>query len=255
MPCRRLTATLAMVLATLLASAGPATATEAKIAVAANFAGPARDIADAFSQATGHRLTLVTGSTGKLYAQIANGAPFDALLAADDETPARLAQAGLAVADTRFAYATGRLVLWSAQPGVVDGDGAILREGGFRHLAVANPKLAPYGRAAMEALAALGLDTRLAPRFVLGENIAQTHQFAASGNAELGFVALSQVARDGRLTGGSGWIVPAQLHRPIRQEAVLLAHGRDNSAARAFLDWLRGSPAAAAIRRFGYDLP
>lgn len=238
-----------------LAAAFAASAGEVQVAVAANFAAPAKRIAEAFARATGHRATLVTGSTGKFHAQIVNGAPFDVLLSADDETPARLEQAGHVQAGTRFTYAVGRLVLWSAKPGVVDGDGAVLKRGDFRHLALANPKLAPYGQAAMETLAALGLADALRPRFVLGENIAQTHQFAASGNAELGFVALAQVAKDGRIADGSGWIVPAHLHQPIRQDAALLARGRDNAAAKAFLDWLKGEAAQTTIRGFGYDRP
>ncbi len=251
MPFRRLLVTLAAA----LALAGGAVAGEAQVAVAANFAAPAKRIAEAFARATGHQATLVTGSTGKFHAQIVNGAPFDVLLSADDETPAKLEQAGHAQAGTRFTYAVGRLVLWSANPGVVDGEGAVLKRGDFRHLAIANPKLAPYGQAAIETLAALGLTDSLRPRFVLGENIAQTHQFAASGNAELGFVALAQVAKNGRIADGSGWIVPAHLHRPIRQDAVLLARGRDNAAAKAFLGWLQGDDAKATIRSFGYDLP
>jgi len=253
MPCRFLPSFIASLVLTLhapLAAAG-----DTQIAVAANFAAPAKRIAEAFERASGHKATLVTGATGKFHAQIVNGAPFDVLLAADDETPAKLAKDGLAQAGTRFTYAIGRLVLWSASPGLVDGDGAVLKRGSFRHLAIANPKLAPYGQAAMETLAALGLGEQLRPRFVLGENIAQTHQFVASGNAELGFVALAQVTKDGRIGEGSGWIVPAQLHQPIRQDAVLLAHGRGNAAAKAFLEWLKGDDARATIRSFGYDLP
>lgn len=232
-----------------------ATAEETRIAVAANFSAPAKQIAEAFERGTGHRATLVTGSTGKFHAQIVNGAPFDVLLSADDETPARLEKEGHAQAGTRFTYAIGRLVLWSTRPGVVDDEGAVLKRGEFRHLAVANPKLAPYGQAAMETLAALGLADTLRPRFVLGENIAQTHQFVASGNAELGFVALAQVMKDGRIADGSGWVVPARLHQPIRQDAALLTRGRDNAAAKAFLAWLKDNAAQATIRSFGYDLP
>lgn len=253
MPLRRLLAALAAALG--LAGSAGAGAGEVQVAVAANFAAPAKRIAEAFARATGHQVTQVTGSTGKFHAQIVNGAPFDLLLSADDETPAKLEQAGHAQPGTRFTYAVGRLVLWSAKPGVVDGEGAVLKRGDFRHLALANPKLAPYGQAAMETLAALGLADALRPRFVLGENIAQTHQFATSGNAELGFVALAQVAKDGRVADGSGWIVPAHLHQPIRQDAVLLARGRDNAAAKAFLEWLKGEAAQATIRGFGYDLP
>lgn len=227
---------------------------EVQVAVAANFAAPAKRIAEAFERVSGHRIMLATGATGKFYAQIVNGAPFDVLLAADEDTPAKLEKEGH-TAGNRFTYAIGRLVLWSATPGLVDGEGAVLKRGTFRHLSVANPRLAPYGQAAMETLASLGLVDQLRPRFVLGENIAQTHQFVASGNAELGFVALAQVAKDGRITEGSGWIVPTQLHQPIRQDAVLLARGRNNAAAKAFLEWLKGDDAKATVHSFGYDLP
>lgn len=224
----------------------------ASVAVASNFAAPMKQLAADFERQTGHTLTISTGATGKFYAQIRNGAPFDVLLAADDATPARLMREGAAVA--RQTYAIGRLVLWSATPGyVTDGDGA-LRARRFKRLAIANPRLAPYGAAALETLTRLGLADALAPRFVVGENIAQTHQFVASGNAELGFVALSQVTQDGRLTGGSAWIVPASLHAPIRQDAVLLKRGADNDAARALFDFLK-SPAVALTltQRFGYE--
>lgn len=229
-------------------------ADETRVAVAANFAAPAKQISDAFERATGHKVTLITGSTGKFYAQIINGAPFDVLLSADDETPEKLEKSGHAVPGTRFTYAIGRLVLWSAKPGFVDGGSSVLQRDDFRHLAIANPKVAPYGQAAMEVLTALGLAESLRSRFVLGENIAQTHQFAASGNAELGFVALSQVARGGKLATGSGWIVPANLHQPIRQDAVLLAGSRDSQASRAFLAWLSSDRSKGMIQEFGYDL-
>lgn len=238
----------------ILATPG-ACADEAQIAVAANFATPVKRIAADFEKDTGHRAIIVTGASGKFHAQIVNGAPFDVLLSADDEIPAKLEQGGQAVAGSRFTYAIGRLVLWSARPGVVDSEGTVLKSGDFRHIALANPKLAPYGLAAMQTMAALGVSERLQPRFVLGENIAQTHQFAATGNAELGFVALAQVMKDGRIGEGSAWIVPARLHEPIRQDAALLAHGRLNPAAAAFLAWLRSDKAKSIIRSFGYDLP
>ena len=235
-------------LTTMAAQAG-----DAQIAVAANFSAPVKRIAEAFERASGHKATLVTGATGKFYAQIVNGAPFDVLLAADDETTAKLEKEGHATG-ARFTYAIGRLVLWSATPGLVDVDGAVLKRGTFRHIAVANPRLAPYGQAAMEALATLGLAEALRPRFVLGENIAQTHQFVASGNAELGFVALAQVTKDGRIGEGSGWIVPAQLHQPIRQDAVLLANGKEKPAAAALLQYLANEKSKAIIKSYGYDL-
>ena len=229
---------------------------EAAVAVAANFAAPMQRLAAAFEAHTGHMLRVSIGATGKFYAQLSNGATFDVLLSADDETPARLEADGAAVPGSRFTYAIGRLVLWSAQPGFVDAQGAVLAQGRFRHLAVANPKTAPYGAAAVETLARLGLLGALQPKVVQAENIAQAHQFVASGNAELGFVALSQVWRDGAVGEGSAWIVPAGLHAPIRQDAVLLKRGSDNAAARALLDYLRNDKAARSlIRGHGYELP
>ena len=238
----------------LPAWAPSALAADVSVAVAANFTAPMQKIAAAFAQDTGHRATLAFGSTGKFYAQIVNGAPFQVLLAADDETPARLDREGRAVAGSRFTYAVGRLVLWSRQPQRVDPEGAVLRSDRFTRLAIADPKLAPYGAAAMEVIQGLGLGTALAPRLVLGENIAQTYQFAATGNAELAFVAMSQVYVDGRVSQGSAWIVPAGRHAPIRQDAIQLLAGRDNPAATALLAYLRGPKARAIIRAHGYDL-
>ncbi len=227
-------------------------AEDVQVAVAANFTAPAKAIAAAFEKETGHRALLSFGATGKFYAQIKSGAPFEALLAADDATPARLEAEGLAVAGSRFTFAIGRLALWSAKPGFVDDQGDVLKAGAFRHLAVANPRLAPYGVAAIQVMTTLKLLDALQPKFVLGENIAQTHQFIATGNAEVGFVALSQVFKGGRITDGSGWIVPAALHQPIRQDAALLEKGRGKAAAQAWLRYLKGPQAAAVIRSFGY---
>ncbi len=241
-------AALVLLLVSCLARAG-----EVQVAVAANFTAPAKRIAAEFEKDTGHRALLAFGATGKFYAQIRNGAPFEVLLAADDTTPARLEAAGAAVAGSRFSYASGRLALWSAKAGYVDNQGAVLRTDGFRHLAIANPKLAPYGAAAVETLTALKLLDAVQPKFVQGENIAQTHQFVASGNAELGFVALSQVMQDGRIAAGSAWVVPAKLHRPIRQDAVLLERGHANPAAAAWLGYLKGDRAQAIIKSFGYE--
>ena len=238
----------------LLFAACTAHAGEVQVAVAANFTVPAKLLAAAFERDSGHKAQLSFGATGKFYAQIRNGAPFEVLLAADDTTPARLEAEGAAVAGSRFTYAVGRLALWSAQPGYVDDQGAVLARGGFKHLAIANPKLAPYGAAAIEALTALKLLDAVQARFVQGENIAQTHQFVASGNAELGFVALSQVMQDGRLAAGSAWIVPARLHQAIRQDAVLLARGRGKPAAQAWLNYLKGNRAQAIIKSFGYEI-
>jgi molybdate transport system substrate-binding protein len=242
-------------LALVLSPVGAARSDEVQVAVAANLTAPAKRIAVDFEQETGHKAALSFGATGKFYAQIKNGAPFEVLLAADDSTPARLEEEGAAVRGSRFTYAIGRLVLWSERPGLVDDQGSVLKKGDFRHLAIANPKTAPYGVAAMETLKALGLLDALQPKLVQGENIAQTHQFVASGNAELGFVALSQVMEDGKLISGSAWVVPETLHEPIRQDAVLLNAGAGKPAAETWLDYLKGEKARTVIRAFGYTLP
>lgn len=227
---------------------------DVSVAVAANFAAPMQRIAVAFEQETGHRVRLSSGASGKFYAQIINGAPFEVLLSADDELPALLEREGQAVSGTRFTYAIGRLVLWSSDPRRVDAAGEILRHRDLRRVAVANPKTAPYGTAAFEVMRALKLLDALQPRLIQGENIAQTYQFVASGNAEIGFVARSQVWKDGRLADGSGWLVPESLHAPIRQDAILLVRGRDNPAASALLNFLRSEPIRRQIRSNGYDL-
>ncbi|HOB96135.1 MAG TPA: molybdate ABC transporter substrate-binding protein [Aquabacterium sp.] len=229
-----------------------ARADEVLVAVAANFAGPLAALAEGFTAATGHTLKASAGATGKFYSQIASGAPFQVLLAADDETPRRLVAEGHAVAGSQFTYAIGVLVLWSAQAGMVDDQGAVLAGGRFARLAVANPKLAPYGAAAMEVLKARGLADALAPRLVTAESIAQAYQFVATGNAELGFVALSQVAVPGRPPTGSHWKVPASLHGEIRQDAVLLKPGAQSAAASALLSYLKSPAARKLIQAWGY---
>lgn len=230
-----------------------ARAAEVRVAVAANLAAPMQRIAAAFERDTGHKAQLAFGSTGKFYAQIRHGAPFQLLLAADEETPARLAREGFGVASSRITYAVGRLVLWSAQPGLVDGEGAVLRAAPSHRLALADPRLAPYGAAALQVLERLGRRAAWQPRLVQGESIGQAFQFVASGNAALGFVALSQVMQDGRIPRGSAWIVPAQLHAPLRQDALLLNPGRHQPAAQALLDYLRSEPARAILRSHGYE--
>ena len=230
-----------------------ARAGEVKVAVAANFTAPMKRIAEAFERSSGHRVTAAYASTGKLHAQIAQGAPFQVLLSADARTPARLEAEGHAVPGTRFTYATGRLALWSRDPGVVDAAGAVLRDERLTRLAIADPKVAPYGAAAMQVLQRLGLEARLAPRLVTGQSIAQAWQFAATGNASMGFVALSQVMEGGRLTQGSAWVVPADLHDPLLQDAVLLKPGQDHEPARALLRFLSGDEARRIIREFGYE--
>lgn len=225
-----------------------------QVAVAANFTAPMQKIAVEFEKETGHKVQATFGATGKFYAQVKNGAPFEVFLAADDETPARLEKEGAAVAGSHFTYAIGRLVLWSARTAYVDDKGEVLRKGHFAHLALANPKTAPYGAAGLEVLKKMGLLDAVQAKIVQGENIAQTQQFVATGNAELGFVALSQVFRDGKVAEGSAWIVPAGLHAPIRQDAVLLDKGKANPAASALLKYLKGDKAKAVIKSFGYDL-
>lgn len=230
-------------------------ADEVQVAVAANFTAPMQKIAAEFEKDTGHRAVLAFGATGKFYAQISNGAPFEVFLAADDETPARLEKDALVVPGSRFTYAMGKLVLWSSREDGVDGRGEVLKTGAFRHIAVANPKAAPYGAAALQAMGRLGLLQALQPKFVQGENIAQTYQFIATGNAELGFIALSQVYKDGRIAGGSAWLVPASLYDPIRQDAAILARGRSKPAATALVGYLKTDKVRAIIKSYGYDLP
>ncbi|MCD2516042.1 molybdate ABC transporter substrate-binding protein [Massilia sp. G4R7] len=224
---------------------------EVQVAVAANFTAPMEKLAPMFAADTGHKAVLSFGSTGKFYAQIRNGAPFEVLLAADDETPAKLGREGQGAG--RFTYAVGKLALWSRQAGV-DAQGEVLKGGRFEKLAVADPKLAPYGAAAVETITKLGLLETLRPKFVQGENIGQAYQFAATGNAQLGFVALSQVWADGKLKQGSAWIVPASMHAPIRQDAILLDKGKDSEAAAALMKYLRSDKAKALIRSFGYEI-
>ena len=245
----RIAIVLPTMIAHVLAHAG-----EVQVAVAANFTAPMKQIAADFETVTGHRAQLAFGGTGKFYAQIVNAAPFEILLSADDETPARLVQEGLAVAASQFTYAKGKLVLWSAQPDIVDARGEVLKRGNFAHLSIANPRLAPYGAAAVEVLKKLGLHDALVPKFVTGENIGQAFQFVQSGNAPLGFVALSQVMQDGKIVTGSAWVVPDDLYAPIRQDAVILAKGRASPAAQALMSYLKGEKARAIIRSYGYDL-
>jgi molybdate transport system substrate-binding protein len=228
-------------------------AEEVQVAVAANFTAPIKLIAADFEKDTGHKAVLTFGATGKFYAQITNGAPFEVFLAADDETPAKLEKEGVAVNGSRFTYATGRLVLWSAQPGVVDAAGDVLKKGDFKKIAIAAPKLAPYGAAAVETLNKLGLQAALEPKLVQGESIGQAFSFVSTGNAELGFIALSQVYEDGKIKSGSAWIVPTNLHSPIRQDAVLLAKAKDNKAAVQLMAFLKTEKAKAVIRSFGYE--
>jgi molybdate transport system substrate-binding protein len=234
-------------------AAGTAVADEVKVAVAANFTAPMQQIAAEFERDTGHKAQLIFGATGKFYAQISNGAPFEVLLSADAATPAKLASEGNAVAASRMTYAIGRLVLWSAKPGLVDDQGEVLKRRDLSHIAYCNPALAPYGAAAVQAMKSLGVFDALEPKLVQGENIAQAYQFVASGNAEIGFVALSQVLEDGRISEGSAWVVPRDLYQPIRQDAVILAKGRGKAAALALMKFLKSDKARAIITSFGYE--
>lgn len=239
----------------LWAMALHAQAADVRVAVAANFTAPMQKIAQAFEQETGHKLLMAFGATGSFYAQIKNGAPYQLLVAADDKTPLKLVLEGLGVEAARFTYAIGKLVLWSKQSGMVDDKGDVLKTQKYQRLAIANPKLAPYGAAAVETLSSMGLLQDVQPKWVQGENIAQTYQFVATENAQLGFVALSQVTTDGKLTQGSAWVVPTHLYAPIRQDAVLLSSAKNDVAAKALLDFLRSDKAKIIIHSFGYGLP
>lgn len=237
----------------VLSLSGVGEAAEVRVAVAANFTAPMKRIAEAFEKDTGHKAVLSYGATGRFYAQITNGAPFEVFLSADHETPARLEKDGAAVAGTSFTYATGRLVLWSAKPGLVDEKGAVLVRNEFRHLAIAAPMLAPYGLAAMETLTKIGMLPLLQAKLVTGESIGQAFSMISSGNAELGFVAMSQVFEDNKLKSGSAWLVPAHFHSPIQQNAALLARGKSNPAALQLLTFMKSGQARAIMNAFGYE--
>lgn len=229
-------------------------ADEVQVAVAANFTAPIQAIAADFEKDTGHKLVASYGATGQFYTQIKNGAPFEVFLAADDSTPAKLEKEGDTVAGTRFTYAVGTLAVWSAKEGYVDDQGAVLKANQYQHLSIANPKAAPYGLAATEVLDKLKLTEATQAKIVEGQNISQAYQFVSTGNAELGFVALSQIYKDGKITSGSAWIVPNTLYSPIKQDAVVLSKGKDNAAAKALMDYLKGPKAAAIIKSYGYAL-
>lgn len=229
-------------------------ADEVQIAVAANFTAPMKEIAQQFEDQTGHRVLASFGPTGGLYTQIKNGAPFEVFLAADNKRPKLLEDEGESVPGSRFTYAIGQLILWSSQKNYVDAKGEVLKENAYQHLAIANPKTAPYGLAATQVLDKLQLTDKVKGKIVEGSSITQAYQFVATGNAELGFVAMSQVFKEGQLTRGSGWEVPSELYDPIRQDAVLLKKGADNSAAKALVEYLQGEEAAKIIKAYGYAL-
>lgn len=236
----------------LLLLPGFALADSIRLAVASNFSEPIKAIAAQYEIRTGHRLVLVFGSTGKHYAQIINGAPFELFLAADMRRPQLLEQQGIAIAGSRFTYARGRLVLWSLRADYVDAGGEVLATGEYRRLAIANPKLAPYGKAAQQVLESKGLWKALQQRLVRGESIGQAYQFVRSGNAELGFVAYSQIKQPGRSDTGSYWLVPQAFYQPIEQQTVLL---KENAVARNFMSYLQTQEVKKIIAQYGYDIP
>jgi len=251
MNIRSFSAALAVVAGAIGATAH---AGEVQVAVAANFTAPVKAIAAEFEKDTGNKVIAAFGATGQFYAQIQNGAPFEVFLAADDTTPAKLEAEKRIVPGSRFTYATGALALWSAKEGYVDDKGEVLKKNDYKHLSIANPKAAPYGLAAVQTLEKLGLTQAVKDKIVEGQNITQAQQFIATGNAELGFVALSQIYKDGKVTSGSAWVVPASMHEPIRQDAVILDKGKDNAVAKVFVDYLKGPKAAAVIKSYGYQL-
>ncbi|WP_233998944.1 molybdate ABC transporter substrate-binding protein [Microbulbifer pacificus] len=230
-------------------------ADELTIAVASNFTAPMQEITRQFEKRSGHKVRLAFGSSGKFFAQISHGAPYHAFFSADQDKPQRLDKLGQTTKDSRFTYAEGKLVLWSSEPGVVDAKGTVLNQGAYNKLAIANPKLAPYGAAALEVLRHLQIEEQSRTHWILGENISQTYQFVASGNADLGLVALSQVLKNGEVTSGSAWIVPTQLYRPIRQDAVILKRGTELPALREFWAFVQSEEARAIIRAYGYNTP
>ncbi len=225
---------------------------QTNIAVAANFTAAAKEIAQAFKQETGHEAILSFGSTGKLYTQIAHGAPFEVFLAADQKRPQKAETEGLGVTGSRFTYASGKIVLYSTDASLIDADAKVLgKVDAFNKIAIANPKTAPYGSAAVSALKKMKLYDTIKSKIVQGDNIAQTHQFVSTGNAQLGFVALSQVIKQ---QGGSKWLVPQELYAPIRQDGVLLKKGENSEAAKAFLGFLKGQSAHRIIEKYGYAI-
>ena len=243
-------------LAPLLAAfaLGTAHADEVQVAVAANFTAPIQAIAADFEKDTGHKLVAAYGATGQFYTQIKNGAPFEVFLSADDTTAQKLESEGATVKGSRFTYAVGTLALWSAKEGYVDAKGDVLKKNQFKHLSIANPKTAPYGLAATQLLAREGLSDQVKDKLVEGQNITQAYQFVSTGNAELGFVALSQIFKDGKVSHGSAWIIPETMHDPIKQDAVILKKGENNPAAKALTEYLKGPKAEAIIKSYGYQL-
>ena len=250
-PVRRTLLALGGTAMLLLSGGAPALAADTQVAVAANFTEPAKEIAAAFAAKTGHHALLSFGSSGQFYTQITHGAPFEVFLSADADRPKKAEQDGVGVPGTRSTYAIGRLVLWSASPGLVDANGAVLASGRFEKLSIADPMAAPYGLAAIQTMTRLGVYAQLKPKIVKGTSITQAYDFVHTGAAELGFVALSQVIND---PSGSRWLVPDADHAPINQQAILLFAGDKNPAAKAFLAFLKGPEARTIIERYGYEI-
>ena len=232
--------------------AANAQAAEIKVAVASNFANTLKEIAVEFQKDTGHQLAITPGATGKFYAQISNGAPFDVFLSADDETPRKLVQEGKAIAASQFTYAIGRLALWSPIPDLVDKNADILKTDKFKYIAIANAKVAPYGQAAVQTMQKLGVLTKIEPRVVQGESIAQTFQFVSTGNAQLGFVALSQILENGKIKTGSAWIVPEEMHEQLKQDAVVLQSCKSMSVCQALMEYLKSEKVKKMMASYGY---
>ena len=232
--------------------AANAQAAEIKVAVASNFANVLKEIAIEFQKDTGHQLAITPGATGKFYAQISNGAPFDVFLSADDETPRKLAQEGKAIASSQFTYAIGRLALWSPNLEMIDKNADILKTDKFKFIAIANAKVAPYGQAAVQTMQKLGVLTKIEPRVVQGESISQTYQFVSTGNAQLGFVALSQIVENGKIKTGSAWIVPEEMHEQLKQDAVVLQSCKHMSACQALIEYLKSEKAKKLMASYGY---
>jgi molybdate transport system substrate-binding protein len=233
----------------------PVYAAEVNAAVAANFAAPMERIALLFHKESGHNVKINAAASGKLYTQIKGGATYDVFLSADEELPKRLQQEGLAISGSRFVYATGRLVLWSTQPSLVDNKASVLNNGNFENLAIANPLYSPYGITAKETLTKLTMWNATQKKLKKGEDVTQTYQLAASERTELAFLPLSQIMHDGKVTTGSWWLVPQELHTPIKQSAVLLTATKEPDAAKALLSFLKSDKAKAVMRGFGYELP
>jgi len=239
--------------ASLITAVTPGFAEQVLVAVAANFAPPFREIAIEFETTTGHNVRVASGSSGNFYSQIKNGAPFDVFFSADAERPKLLEDEGLGIKDTRFTYAIGRLVLWSPNENLIKGE-ETLRSKQYKRLAMANPKTAPYGVAAMQTMQKLELWETLQPQIVMGESLGQTMGFIESGNAQIGFVGLSQVLGPKMKGKGGRWDVPNNLHEPIKQDVIVLTRAKDNQAAKALMEFIGSPQAKKIIERYGYEL-